>query len=92
MNSGPKRLCRKKKSFQKIISEHLDGEYEKLNNKSLLIFGKRDKQTPPYMARKMSKKIKASRLILMRYCGHFCFAENAEKFNGEVFKFLMGNE
>ena len=82
----------KKKSFQKIISEHLDGEYEKLNNKSLLIFGKRDKQTPPYMARKMSKKIKASRLILMRYCGHFCFAENAEKFNGEVFKFLMGNE
>ena len=78
-----------KKSFQKIVSEHLDLEVEKLQNKCLLIFGKRDRQTPPYMARKMSKKIKKSRLIFMQESGHFCFVENPTQFNGETFRFLM---
>ena len=79
----------KKKSFQKIVSEHLDKTVEKLQNDSLLIFGKLDKQTPPYMAKKMAKKISRSKLIFMKDLGHFCFVEDPSKFNGEVFKFLM---
>ena len=81
----------KKKSFQKIVGEYLDEEYERLVCNSMLIFGKRDKQTPLYMAKKLKKKIKKSTLVLMEDCGHFCFVEKPEIFNGEVFKFLLGN-
>ena len=79
----------KKKSFQKIVSEHLDLEVEKLQNNCLLIFGRHDKQTPLYMARGMNKKIKKSRLVIMPDAGHFCFVENPHQFNGEAFRFLM---
>lgn len=81
----------KKKSFQKIVNEHLDKEAKELTNKCLLIFGKKDRQTPLYMAYRMKKLVKESRLTVMGDCGHFCFAEKPDEFNGEVFRFLMGN-
>ena len=81
----------KKRSFQKIVGEHLDKEVEKVQNKCLLIFGKRDRQTPPYMAKKMARKITRSRLLFIKDLGHFCFAEEPVKFNSEMFKFLMEN-
>jgi pimeloyl-ACP methyl ester carboxylesterase len=80
----------KKKSFQEIVSEHLDLEVEKLKNDCLLVFGKRDRQTPPYMAEKMAKKLCNSKLVFMKELGHFCFVQNPSKFNREVFKILMG--
>ncbi len=80
-----------KKSFQKIVAEHLDEEVKRIENNCLLIFGSKDRQTPKYMALKMKRYIKISKLVILKDCGHFCFAENSEAFNSETFKFLMGN-
>ena len=80
-----------KKSFQKIIVDHLDEEYAKIQNKTLLVFGKNDRQTPPYMAKRMKKLIKDSRLYFLANAGHFCFIKQADKFNTLVFNFLTEN-
>lgn len=78
-----------KESFKKIVSENLDECYGKIQNKTLLIFGKKDRETPPSMAKRMRKLVKNSRLTFMLNEGHFCFSENPEKFNGIVFSFLF---
>lgn len=80
-----------KKSFQKIVGENLDEEYKKLKNNSMLIFGKRDKQTPPYMAKRMKKLVKKSQLVFVD-AGHFCFSEKPDEFNSLTFRFLMGGK
>ncbi|MBQ7373179.1 MAG: alpha/beta hydrolase [Clostridia bacterium] len=77
-----------KKSFQKIISDNLNDEYSKIQNRTLLIFGKKDRQTPPYMAKLMKKLIKKSRLYFFANAGHFCFIEKPDEFNSLVFSFL----
>ena len=78
----------KKQSFKKIVGEHLDGYYKKLNNDCLIVFGSRDKQTPLSYAKRMKKLIKNSRLVVLNGLGHFCFSEDPEGFNGVVFGFL----
>lgn len=81
----------KKKSFQKIVSDYLEKDLTEIESDCLLVFGKRDKETPSYMARKMKRLLKRANLTFMDGCGHFCFVQKPEQFNGIAFKFLMGN-
>jgi pimeloyl-ACP methyl ester carboxylesterase len=78
-----------KQSFVKIINEHLDGKLEKVENQTLLVFGSNDKETPLYMAKRLNKGIKNSRLIVINNAGHFCFIDKSAKFNVEVKEFLL---
>lgn len=78
-----------KESFKKIVSEHLDDELEKIKNKTLIVFGDKDKDTPLYMARRLNVGIKNSKLIIIRGAGHFCFIDHRAKFNREVKEFLL---
>ena len=78
-----------KKSFQLIIGDYLDLEYKNITNKTILIFGKNDRQTPTYMAKRMKKLIKGSTLYFLQRTGHFCFVEEPDEFNSIVFNFLM---
>lgn len=78
-----------KQSFIKIVSEHLDKELANIKNPTLLIFGNRDKQTPIYMAERLKKGIKDSKLIIFENAGHFCFLDKPIKFNVEVKEFLL---
>ncbi len=78
-----------KESFKKIISEHLDGYLEKIQNQTLIIFGDKDKETPPYMAKRLKNGIKNSELIFIEGAGHFCFIDKPYKFNTEVREFLL---
>ena len=78
-----------KESLKKIVSENLDECYGKIQNKTLLIFGKKDRETPPSMAKRMRKLVKNSRLTFLLNEGHLCFSENPEKFNGIVFSFMF---
>lgn len=80
-----------KQSFIKIVNEHLDYILPGVNNKTLLIFGKDDKQTPLYMGKKMHERIKNSKLIIFEDAGHFCFLDKPLKFNAEVKEFLLSN-
>lgn len=76
-------------SFKKIVNEHLDGYLNKIENQTLLIFGKCDKETPLYMAKRLNKGIKNSKLSIYDNAGHFCFIDKSAKFNVEVKEFLL---
>ncbi len=78
-----------KESFKKIVSEHLDGYLDKIKTKTLIINGDLDKETPIYMAKKLNKNIKDSRLIILKGAGHFCFIDKPNRFNLEVREFLL---
>ena len=81
-----------KKSFQMVIAEDLTLEYKKIKNHALLVFGKNDRQTPLYMAKRMKKLMVNSRLSILPKSGHFCFVEKSEEFNSLVFSFLTENK
>lgn len=78
-----------RQSFQKIIGENFDSEIGKIKNKTLIVFGEKDRQTPLYMAKKFKRLIKGSRLEIIGGAGHFCFSDKPQKFNAYAFKFLM---
>ena len=78
-----------KESFKKIVSEHLDDKLKDINNEVLIVFGSNDDQTPVYMAKKLHKNIKNSKLILLPNAGHFCFIDKPARFNMEVREFLL---
>ena len=78
-----------KKSFTKIVGENLDGYLSKIDCPTLVIEGLKDRETPPYMARKMNREIKNSKLIFFEGAGHFAFIDSPLKFNLEVKEFLL---
>lgn len=78
-----------RESFKLIIGEDLTTEYAGINRKTLLVFGKKDRETPLSAAKRMKKLIYGSKLVVLSREGHFCFSENPQEFNGAVFSFLM---
>ncbi len=72
------------KVFVRIVNTHLDGLLEKIDVPTLLFWGKEDRDTPPYMARRMQKGIKNSGLIMMEHAGHFAYAERSDVFHAAV--------
>ncbi len=76
-------------SFKLIVNEHLDDKVHLIKNKTLLIYGACDNQTPLYMAKRLNKNIKNSTLIVIPKAGHFCFLDKPMKFNMEVREFLL---
>ena len=69
-----------KESFKKIVNEYLDGYLSGVNNPTLLLWGKEDRETPLYMAKRIVKGIKNSELITLNG-GHFCFIDDPVYFN-----------
>ena len=78
-----------KESFKLIISETLDDKLDYITNPTLIINGAQDKETPPYMAKKLNAGIKNSKLIFLEGAGHFAFIDKSIKFNTEVREFLL---
>lgn len=81
-----------KKTFSSIVSTTLEEYACKLEQKTLIVFGERDRETPIYMAKKLQKCIKNSTLYIMKNCGHFCFLEKPFEFCEVVLDFLEGEE
>ena len=78
-----------KKSFVKIVGEHLDYVLPMIKNKVFIVFGEDDKETPIYMAKKLKKGIKNSKMLIINNAGHFCFIDKPITFNTEVREFLL---
>ena len=70
-----------KKTFIKIVNEDLTKHLKKIDVPVLLMWGSQDKTTPLWMAKKFSKKIKNSQLIVLKGCRHFSFLESKGQFN-----------
>ena len=81
----PKQL---KPVFNKIVNTHLDEYSKKISAPTLLIWGKNDKDTPLYMAKKLNKNIKDSAIITLDG-GHFAYLSDSNKFNIIVKTFLQ---
>ena len=73
----------------KIVNEDLKERYAAIKIPALLIFGDKDKETPLYMARKMNRLVKNSKLIVIKNAGHFCFVDKPNLFNGYALEFLL---
>ncbi len=76
-------------SYVKIVNEHLDNLLCKIKNETLIIHGLKDTATPKYMAKRLRKGIKNSRLRFISG-NHFCFLFNSDLFNLYMHNFLKG--
>ena len=55
---------------------------------TLLIYGSKDKSTPLYMAKKLNRNIKNSKLVVLKGCSHFCYLDNFDECLKNVEEFL----
>ena len=78
-----------RESFIKIVNEHLDYCLLGIKNKTLIINGKNDTETPIYLAKRLNRGIENSKLVLIKNAGHFAFIDNPFAFNMEVGEFLL---
>lgn len=76
-----------KSTFVNVVNKDLTGCLSDITSKTLIVWGKRDKDTPLYMARIMKRRIKNSRLILYD-AGHYSYLENMDKFVEDIVEFL----
>ena len=77
-----------KVTFNKVINFNEKKYLNKIKCPTLLIWGSDDKSTPVYMAKIFNKKIKNSKLIILKNCNHFCFIQNKSVVIFEVENFL----
>ena len=69
-----------KKTFVRVVNEDLSKFAKFLKCKTFIVWGENDTETKPYMARKLKRLIKGSKLIFIKNAGHFCFLEKKDEF------------
>lgn len=77
--------------FVRIVNTHLDDRLKNVTCPTLIVWGRRDKETPLYMAMRFKRKIKDSTLVLLDG-GHFAYAEQSLKFNLILAEFTKGDK
>ncbi len=77
-----------RKIFTSVVNTHLDDFLPFITAETLIVFGEEDDVTPVYMAKKLNKKIKNSKLLLLPGCGHFCFIDKRLEFVAALKNFL----
>lgn len=75
-------------SFIKIVNENLDCKLKDISAETLLLWGKRDKETPPYLAKRFKRGIKNSQLVFLDG-GHFAYIDDYASFNIIAKDFLL---
>lgn len=80
-----------KKTFNNIIKEDLTGICEKIQSKTLIIFGNKDKETPLYMGKKLNKNILDSRLITIKNGDHFAYINHIDAIFPVIYNFINSN-
>lgn len=64
-----------KQTFVKVVNTHQDGVLRGIKQPVLLLWGKKDRDTPPYMAHRMHKRIKDCKAVFLSG-GHFCYLDH----------------
>lgn len=77
-----------KATFKNIVNTDLKDVLQYIDVPVVLFWGKKDTETPLYMAKIMNKNIKDSCLIKFEGCGHFCYLEKIFEFKQIVKNFL----
>ncbi len=79
-----------KGTFINVVNEDLSGLLTLITTPTLIIWGKKDKDTPIYMAKKFKKKLKNSSLIIFENAGHYSYIDEPRKTIYLIKKFLLG--
>ena len=74
--------------FVKVVNDFLESYAKNTVAQTLLVWGKEDKTTPLYMAKKLNRLIKNSGLVAIKGAGHFCFLDNFYTFDRVVKSFF----
>lgn len=64
-----------RETFVKVVNEYLENLLGKIYCPTIILWGKNDKETPLYMAKKLNKRIKNSAQIVLDG-GHFSFLDS----------------
>lgn len=81
-----------KQTFVSIVNTHLEEYCKNISAKTLIVFGENDIETPIYMAKRLKKLIKGSKLVILPHAGHFCFQERSMQFKRLLTNFLTKEE
>jgi pimeloyl-ACP methyl ester carboxylesterase len=63
-----------KKTFVSVVNDHLDNLLREIAVPTLILWGKRDRETPPYMAKRIRRRVKNSRLVMLEG-GHYVYID-----------------
>lgn len=69
------------KTAKSAIRHNVGDQLHKINIPTLLVWGKQDTITPPFVAEEFHSKISNSRLEFIDHCGHAPMLETPEEFN-----------
>lgn len=69
-----------KETFKKVVNEDLSYDAKFITKQTIIIWGKNDKETKLYMAKKLNKLIIPSKLFILEDAGHFSFLDKREEF------------
>jgi pimeloyl-ACP methyl ester carboxylesterase len=78
-----------KMTFNNILGCDLRGEIKKIKTPTLLIYGARDRATPPYMAKRWAKLCPAAEYKIYKNCGHFAYLDNTAQFIKDCAQFIQ---
>jgi 2-hydroxy-6-oxonona-2,4-dienedioate hydrolase len=70
------------------VRHNLESELPQIKTPTLLIWGKNDSVTPPFVGEKFRDAIKNSKLVWMDHCGHAPMLEKPTEFNEILDEFL----
>lgn len=73
--------------FKRVVNTHLDRELPAIACPTLIIWGDDDRETPPYMAKRLHKGIADSAVVTFQG-GHYAYVENMAAFNRIVWAFV----
>lgn len=73
--------------FARVVAEDLSDRLALIDCPTLVVWGDRDKDTPPYMAKRLLKGIKNSRAVMLEG-GHFAYAERHYAFVRHLSDFI----
>ena len=77
-----------KQTFINVVNEDLTFFAKQIKSDSLIVWGDKDTETKKYMARKLNKYIKNSKLYFIKGAGHFCFLDKPYEFLNILDTFL----
>lgn len=78
-----------KKTFVNVVNHTLDGYVHKIQVPTLIVWGRHDKDTPMYMARKLHRAVSDSAIVTLEG-GHFAYLQDTGKFVAIVDAFAEG--
>lgn len=73
------------------LRHNLENQLHNIDTPTLLVWGKQDTITPPFVGEKFHELIKNSELVLIDKCGHAPMMEVPEQFNSALADFLLRN-